>query len=98
MAGVHPALEWHQGQPVMQLIAPSLHGQQLLLKRVVDLVGASLALIVTAPVMAILAVAIKLDSPGPVFFGQERIGSGGRRFRVVKFRTMYDGVSDAANR
>ena len=98
MAGVHPALEWHQGQPVMQLIAPSLHGQQLLLKRVVDLVGASLALIVTAPVMAILAVAIKLDSPGPVFFGQERIGSGGRRFRVVKFRTMYDGVSDAAHR
>jgi len=98
MAGVHPALEWRQGQPVMQLIAPSLHGQQLLLKRVVDLVGASCMLVLAAPVMAIVAIAIKLDSRGPVFFGQERIGSGGRRFRVVKFRTMHDGVSDAAHR
>ena len=96
--GVHPSLVWRQGQPVMELSAPSLHGQQLLLKRVVDLVGASLLLIVTAPVMAFVALAIKLDSRGPVFFGQERIGSGGRRFRVVKFRTMYDGVSDAAHR
>jgi len=96
--GVHPSLVWRQGQPVMELIAPSLHGQQLLLKRVVDLVGASLLLILAAPVMALVALAIKLDSPGPVFFGQERIGSGGRRFRVLKFRTMYDGVSDAAHR
>lgn len=96
--GVHPSLVWRQGQPVMQLIAPSLQGQQLLVKRVLDLVGASLLSIVTAPVMAIVAIAIKLDSRGPVFFGQERIGSGGRRFRVVKFRTMYDGVSDAAHR
>ena len=98
MAGVHPSLEWRQGQPVMQLIAPSLHGQQLLVKRVVDVLGASLLLIVAAPVMAMVAIAIKLDSRGPVFFGQERIGSGGRRFRVVKFRTMHDGVSDAAHR
>ncbi len=97
-AGVHPSLVWHQGQPVMQLIAPSLQGQQLLVKRVLDLVGASLLLILTAPLMAIVAIAIKLDSAGPVFFGQERIGSGGRRFRVVKFRTMYDGVSDTAHR
>ncbi len=97
-AGVHLSLVWQQGQPVMQLSAPSLHGQQLLLKRVVDLLGASLLLIVTAPVMLLVAVAIKLDSPGSVLFGQERIGAGGRRFRVLKFRTMYNGVSDAAHR
>jgi exopolysaccharide biosynthesis polyprenyl glycosylphosphotransferase len=82
----------------MELTAPSLRGQQLLLKRVLDLVGASLVVMVTAPLMAVVAIAIKLDSPGPVFFGQERVGSGGRRFRVVKFRTMYDGVSDTAHR
>jgi exopolysaccharide biosynthesis polyprenyl glycosylphosphotransferase len=82
----------------MQLSAPSLHGQQLLLKRVVDLLGASLLLIITAPVMLLVALAIKLDSHGAVLFGQERIGAGGRRFRVLKFRTMYNGVSDAAHR
>jgi exopolysaccharide biosynthesis polyprenyl glycosylphosphotransferase len=97
-AGVHLSLVWRQGQPVMQLSAPSLHGQQLLLKRVVDVLGASLLLIVTAPIMLLVALAIKLDSRGSVLFGQERIGAGGRRFRVLKFRTMYNGVSDAAHR
>src|SRR5260370_7338757 len=95
-AGVHLSLVWRQGQPVMQLSAPSLHGQQLLLKRVVDLLGASLLLIVTAPVMLLVAVAIKLDSHGAVLFGQERIGAGGRPFRVLKFPTMYNGGSAPA--
>lgn len=96
--GIHPSLVWRQGQPVVQLLAPSLQGQQLLLKRVLDVLGASLLLILTAPLMALVALAIKLDSPGRVLFGQERVGSGGRRFRVMKFRTMYDGVPDTAHR
>jgi len=54
-----------------------------------DLVVASLGLVVFAPLMLLLAVAIKLDSPGPVFFRQERVGRGGRTFRIHKFRTMH---------
>ena len=96
--GIHPSLVWRQGQAVMQLLAPSLQGQQLLVKRVLDVVGASLLLILLAPVMALVALAITLDSRGGVLFGQERVGSGGNRFRVMKFRTMYDGVPDTAHR
>src|SRR6185312_2401111 len=46
-------------------------------------------LIVFAPLLAFTALRIKLESPGPVLFWQERMGAGGRRFRIVKFRTMY---------
>ena len=61
-------------------------------KRAFDLLGAALALLLAAPLMLLMALAIKLDSPGPVFFRQERVGRGGRLFRVHKFRTM---VADA---
>jgi exopolysaccharide biosynthesis polyprenyl glycosylphosphotransferase len=58
------------------------------LKRGFDLAFGALALIGLAPVMLAIAVAIKLDSPGPVFFLQERVGKDGVRFRMVKFRSM----------
>ncbi len=61
-------------------------------KRTVDVVGSGVALVLAAPVMALIAIAVKLDSPGSALFHQERIGSGGRTFRLVKFRTM---VADA---
>jgi len=98
IAGVHPTTVWRGGQPLVELTAPSLKGWQLLLKRLVDLAGSVVGLVVTAPLIGLIAVAIKLDSPGPVFFRQERIGAGGRRFRVWKFRTMRNGVPDAAHR
>ncbi len=98
VAGVHPTTVWRQGQPLVQLTAPSLKGQQLFVKRAVDLLGAACGLLVVGPLMAFVALAIKLDSPGPILFGQERIGTGGRRFRVWKFRTMVHGASDAAHR
>src|SRR5947199_264122 len=79
MAGVHPTTVWRGGQPLVELTAPSLKGWQLLLKRLVDLVGSTAGLVVTAPLIALIAAAIKLDSPGPVFFRQERSGTGGRR-------------------
>jgi len=66
-----------------------------LVKRGFDLVGAGIMLLVVAPLMALIALAIKLDSPGPVFFRQERIGKAGRPFRIFKFRTM---VPDAEER
>jgi exopolysaccharide biosynthesis polyprenyl glycosylphosphotransferase len=98
IAGVQPSVVWRQGQPLMELSTPSLKGQQLVLKRLVDLAGALTGLLLASPVMLLSALVIKLDSRGPVFFRQERIGTGGRRFSVWKFRTMQANASDAAHR
>ncbi len=57
-------------------------------KRAFDILGASIALIVFGPLMALVALTIKLDSRGPVFFRQLRVGQNGERFRIFKFRTM----------
>ena len=95
---MQPSVVWREGQALIQLSEPSLRGQQLLLKRVVDVIGAIVGLLVAAPVMICIAIVIRLDSGGTALFGQERIGIGGRRFRVLKFRTMYDGVPDTAHR
>lgn len=98
VAGVHPSVIWSHGVPLMELTAPALRGQQRAVKRMIDLAGAAIGLLVTAPVMALVAIAIKIDSAGPVFFRQERVGVGGRRFRVWKFRTMSHGASDHLHR
>jgi lipopolysaccharide/colanic/teichoic acid biosynthesis glycosyltransferase len=58
------------------------------LKRALSLTVATLALLISSPLMVLIAVLIKLDSRGPVFFVQERIGLHGRRFRLIKFRSM----------
>ena len=60
----------------------------LLLKRAFDVIVSALMLLVASPVFIILAVAIKLDSPGPVFYRQERVTQYGEKFRIFKFRTM----------
>jgi exopolysaccharide biosynthesis polyprenyl glycosylphosphotransferase len=59
------------------------------LKRLFDLVVGNGILIATAPLMAVLALLIRLDSPGPVFFTQQRVGKGGKLFSLYKFRSMY---------
>jgi exopolysaccharide biosynthesis polyprenyl glycosylphosphotransferase len=64
------------------------------IKRAVDVVGAVLAVLLFAPIMLIVAIAIRLTSRGPIIFAQERCGLGGRRFRFYKFRTMVDGAED----
>jgi lipopolysaccharide/colanic/teichoic acid biosynthesis glycosyltransferase len=65
---------------------------QRLVKRGFDVVGGLLALAVLMPVFVAIAIAIKLDSPGPVFFTQRRIGRNGRPFAMLKFRTMVEGA------
>ncbi|UFP95427.1 exopolysaccharide biosynthesis polyprenyl glycosylphosphotransferase [Gloeobacter morelensis] len=65
---------------------------QLLGKRLLDFLGAAAGLLLLSPVFAFIAIAIRLDSPGPVFFRQKRMGVGGQTFLVWKFRTM---VADA---
>jgi lipopolysaccharide/colanic/teichoic acid biosynthesis glycosyltransferase len=64
-------------------------------KRMLDVVGSALGLLLLLPVLAIIAVIIKLDSPGPIFFRQERVGLGGRPFRIFKFRSMVAGAARA---
>jgi lipopolysaccharide/colanic/teichoic acid biosynthesis glycosyltransferase len=59
-------------------------------KRLIDVLLAGTGILVSAPLWALIAAAIKLDSNGPVFYGQERVGEGGRIFRVLKFRSMID--------
>jgi exopolysaccharide biosynthesis polyprenyl glycosylphosphotransferase len=78
---------------------PLQHGSvpeiALLLKRMVDIVLSSMVLIAISPLLVVIAVAIKLDSPGSIFYRSERLGKKGRVFGCIKFRTM---VSDAEKR
>lgn len=71
---------------------PILRARQRLLKRLMDVVGAAVCLIVTAPLGLAIAMAIKLDSSGPVLYTQDRVGINGRTFRLLKFRTMVQGA------
>ena len=62
--------------------------EQRMMKRVVDVVLTSIGLLLVLPIMAVVALAIKLDSPGPILFKQRRVGEGGKLFYVYKFRSM----------
>src|SRR3989441_372590 len=95
--GASPAIVWQDGQALIELTTPALKGRQLLVKGAGDLIGGLGGLVLASPLMLLLAAAIKLDSSGPAIFGQERIGSGGRRFRVLKVRAVRHGASDAAH-
>jgi putative colanic acid biosysnthesis UDP-glucose lipid carrier transferase len=76
------------GIPVVALCESPLQGGRGALKRITDIVFASLLLVVASPLMLLIALAIKLDSPGRVFFRQDRYGLDGERIVVYKFRTM----------
>jgi lipopolysaccharide/colanic/teichoic acid biosynthesis glycosyltransferase len=73
-------------RPVTVKTQPS--HMKLAVKRAVDICGSALGLVLFTPLLPVIAVAIKLDSPGPVFFRQERVGRHGRSFRIFKFRSM----------
>jgi exopolysaccharide biosynthesis polyprenyl glycosylphosphotransferase len=85
-----PAVDIHtvEGLPLIGLRPPRLSRSSALLKRSLDLAGASAGLVVLAPLLAMIALAIKLDSRGPVLFRQVRMGAGGLPFHILKFRTM----------
>jgi len=80
------------GIPMLDLRAPALTEYQRMVKRAFDLIVCTLSLPVLIPVMALIALCICLDSEGPVFFLQTRVGENGKLFHMVKFRTM---VKDA---
>src|SRR5581483_7591515 len=87
---VGPGADFHtiEGFPLVGLSAARLPRSSMMLKRTLDFVGSAFALLLLLPLFAIVAMAIKLDSPGPVFYRHERVGRGGRSIDVFKFRTM----------
>jgi len=64
----------------------------LLIKRGIDIVGAMVGLVLGAPLLALIGVAIRLDSPGPIVFRQTRVGAAGKTFDMYKFRSMHEGA------
>jgi lipopolysaccharide/colanic/teichoic acid biosynthesis glycosyltransferase len=72
-----------------------VRGPSVLIKRLVDLIVASSLLIILAPLLVVIGIAVRWDSPGPALFAQERVGLNKRRFKLFKFRTM---VVDAEKR
>ena len=85
------------GIPILTLSETPLIGTHLLSKAIEDKLVATVALILLSPILLITAVAIKLDSPGPVFFRQARTGWDGREFKIWKFRSMRADLQEDAN-
>lgn len=85
---VRTSIETLRGLPVITLREPAITGLNSVLKRALDVVGATFGLLICGPLMLILAAMIRFDSPGPVLFAQERAGQYGKPFRMYKFRSM----------
>src|SRR5215210_2625936 len=77
------------GLPLLSITAPTFSRSSEVAKRALDIVVSAVALVAMAPLLGLLALWIKLDSPGPVLFVQPRSGRGGRFFNLYKFRSMY---------
>jgi Undecaprenyl-phosphate glucose phosphotransferase len=86
------------GVPVVRLSDRPIRGLRRVAKKLEDVILASLILIVTMPLLILVALAIKLDSAGPVLFRQPRLGFNGQPFDLLKFRTMYAAATDTAGR
>ena len=81
-----------EGVPVMTFQSGPADSWQLIMKRVIDILGSVALLVALAPLFALVMLLIRLESQGSIFFAQERIGLNKRRFRMLKFRTMVDGA------
>lgn len=83
------------GLPLIHVTTPTLEGGQRVAKRLFDIVVSGILILLTSPVMAVIACVVRMDSRGPVLFRQERVGQEGTHFRMLKFRSM---VQDAEHR
>jgi exopolysaccharide biosynthesis polyprenyl glycosylphosphotransferase len=96
MGCVYPLLQhlgWHE-VPVLRVHRGASHAIARAFKRVLDVVVATVTLALLLPLLAVVAILIRLESPGPVIFKQERVGKNGRRFRILKLRTMVQGAHE----
>ena len=87
--GSRNVVHYLDGMPLLGLRTPRLSRSSRLIKRSFDLAVAVPILLALSPLFLFVAWRIRATSPGPVFFRQERMGAGGKRFRIWKFRTMY---------
>jgi exopolysaccharide biosynthesis polyprenyl glycosylphosphotransferase len=87
-----------EGLPLLGLPPVGLSRASRLIKRGIDVIGAAVGLLLVFPLFVAIAVAVKLDAPGPVFFRQRRLGMNMREFTVLKFRTMKEDTDEAAHR
>lgn len=85
----HTQFDEYLGYSVITYCMNRSSYKRLSIKRFMDIVGGLVGLVLTGIITLFLAPAIKLDSPGPIFFSQTRIGKNGRRFKIYKFRSMY---------
>ena len=89
VAGAHVALGELDGLPILSFNRAPTDEVALLFKRAFDVVSSAAAILAFSPVLLATALAVKLESPGPVFFRQVRVGKNGRPFRMYKFRSMH---------
>lgn len=82
------------GLPLIHVEHPEFVGRKLFAKRMFDIIGSGLLLVVLSPVFLLTALAVKLSSPGPVFYSQERIGRHGQTFPMFKFRSMVQNADE----
>jgi exopolysaccharide biosynthesis polyprenyl glycosylphosphotransferase len=82
------------GLPLLTVRDTVLRGWRLTLKRAMDITGSAVGLVVLSPLMLLVALLIKLDSPGSAFYTQERMGLDEKPFRMIKFRSMNEGAED----
>jgi exopolysaccharide biosynthesis polyprenyl glycosylphosphotransferase len=94
MITVRTGIENLRGIPLISLREPAITGLNRVMKRGLDLVSSLVGSVVLAPFMALIALLIKLDSPGHIFFVQERAGQYGKPFRMYKFRTMVQNAEE----
>ena len=94
VVGSSVAFDELDGLPVLGVPRFGLTRSSLALKRATDIAGASIGLVVVAPLFALIAALVRLDSHGSVFFRQDRVGRDGRPFSMLKFRTMVVGAEE----
>jgi exopolysaccharide biosynthesis polyprenyl glycosylphosphotransferase len=92
IAGPRVRIRPISGLPLLHVERPELHGVRRLTKEAVDRVGSALVLLVLLPLLVTIALAVRLTSRGPVLFRQVRVGRDGRRFSMLKFRSMVVGA------
>ena len=91
---LNPSVEDFDGMPVVLVTESPEQGWNAVVKRLFDVAGSGVGLLVISPVLLVLAILVRLDSPGPIFYTQERVGLNGRRFRMIKFRSMRVGAEE----
>jgi exopolysaccharide biosynthesis polyprenyl glycosylphosphotransferase len=89
VAGSRTTIRPVDGLPMLHVEHPTLTGARRLVKAVVDRAGAVVLLVLACPILALLALAVRVDSTGPVLFRQTRVGKDGHEFVIFKFRTMH---------